>query len=495
MKQKLARFGLITASLILMSPTLFGAEEEMPKRTLKTNYQEVYNQTPGAVDSFTKMFSEGIFYGRLRSNTFYYRWEEETGKQKDQIISGLGGSLIYKSATLADFDFTGGLYYSRAFYSIDEDDVGALKSGKDVFSRFDYTNTGNKSMGVLGQAYLRYSGIPESEILVGRQMVETFYTKSNDTKMIPNTFDGIVFDTNAIPKTAIRFGYLAKQKLRDHTKNHSVLMYGDANSTPSNNPQWSENDDSAMHEGLTYTRIKAAGKDTDAPLIVGDLHNKSLKNLKLDASFYSVPKMVSQVMAEGNYKIKMGEKFSLTPGLRYIRQFDNGAGSIGGAALNGSLAGQTGTSGGYDIADSLDAQMIAARLVGSYGIYKLNLGYTNIFDQADLVTPWRGFPTAGYTRSMARYNWEANTKSYRVQMTRNANKTGIYSRLFTELSILHTDADEAKGYYDENFYYAGFVQNIPGMVDLQWRLRLGYTDTEKTDADSLDSRFEINYLF
>ncbi|MGB5965035.1 MAG: hypothetical protein WBG65_05830, partial [Sulfurimonadaceae bacterium] len=135
MKQKLARFGLITASLILMSPTLFGAEEEMPKRTLKTNYQEVYNQTPGAVDSFTKMFSEGIFYGRLRSNTFYYRWEEETGKQKDQIISGLGGSLIYKSATLADFDFTGGLYYSRAFYSIDEDDVGALKSGKDVFSR------------------------------------------------------------------------------------------------------------------------------------------------------------------------------------------------------------------------------------------------------------------------------------------------------------------------------------------------------------------------
>ncbi|MGB5964476.1 MAG: hypothetical protein WBG65_02970, partial [Sulfurimonadaceae bacterium] len=247
--------------------------------------------------------------------------------------------------------------------------------------------------------------------------------------------------------------------------------------------------------GLTYTRIKAAGKDTDAPLIVGDLHNKSLKNLKLDASFYSVPKMVSQVMAEGNYKIKMGEKFSLTPGLRYIRQFDNGAGSIGGAALNGSLAGQTGTSGGYDIADSLDAQMIAARLVGSYGIYKLNLGYTNIFDQADLVTPWRGFPTAGYTRSMARYNWEANTKSYRVQMTRNANKTGIYSRLFTELSILHTDADEAKGYYDENFYYAGFVQNIPGMVDLQWRLRLGYTDTEKTDADSLDSRFEINYLF
>jgi len=342
-------------------------------------------------------------------------------------------------------------------------------------------------MGVLGQAYLRYRGIPKTELIAGRQLVETFYTKSNDTKMIPNTFDGLVVDTRAVPETGVKLAYLYRQKLRDHTQAHSVLMYGDANSSSSLKPEWSENDDSAMHKGLTYTRLKEAGISTDAPLIVGDLHNTSVSNLKLDASFYIVPELLSEVMAEANYRIGMGG-FSLTPGARYIKQFDNGAGAIGGAALDG-------TPDGYKEADSLESQMVAARLVGGYGIYSINLGYSQVFDEADLVTPWRGFPTAGYTRSMARYNWMANTKSYRIELTRGGNKRGIYTDLFIQASILHTDADESKGYFDENYYYIGFVQNVPGLVELQWRLRLGYNDTEKSGADSLDGRFELNYLF
>ena len=493
MKRKTAGVSIIAGAAILISSGALSADE-LPKRTLKTNYQEVYNTKPGAVGSFAAMFTEGMFYGRLRSNTFYYGWERETAKQNSHLVSGLGGSLIYKSAALADVDFGAGLYYSKALFDEDNDPVNRLKPGKDVLSRFDYANTGNKSMGVLGQAYLRYRGIPKTELTIGRQLVETFYTKSNDTKMIPNAFDGIVLETKAIPDTALKLGYLAEQKLRDHTQTHSVLMYGDANSTSANNPEWSENDDTAMHKGLTFTRLTAAGVSTSAPLIVGDLHNKSIQNLTFDASFYAVPELLSEVMAEANYKIGMGS-FSLTPGVRYIKQFDNGAGEIGGSSYSGKLAGKSGESGGYKEADSLESQMVAARLVGGYGLYKLNLGYSQVFDEADLITPWRGFPTAGYTRSMARYNWMANTKSYRVELTRGGNKKGIYTDLFIQASILHTDADESKGYFDENYYYVGFVQNVPGLLELQWRLRLGYNDTKKTDADSLDGRFELNYLF
>ena len=492
MNKKLTQISLL-ASALLISTSLY-AEDKLSKHTLKTNYQEVYNEKPGTVDSFTEMFTEGKFYGRLRSNTFYYALEKETASQNTHIVSGLGGSVVYKSATLSNFDFTAGLYYSQAFFDDNSDPVNRLKPGKDTLSRFDYTNTGNKSMAVLGQAYISYKGIPKTELLVGRQIVETFYTKSNDTKMIPNTFDGVVVATKAVPKTAIKLGYLAEQKLRDHTQSHSTLMYGDSSSSSSNNPAWSENDDTAMHKGLTYTRLKAAGVSTQAPLIVGDVHNKSIENLKLDASFYAVPELVSEVMAEANYKINMGG-FSLSPGVRYIKQFDNGAGEIGGATYKGTLAGLSGESGGYKNADSLDSQMLAARLVAKFNVYKLNLGYSQVFDEADLITPWRGFPTSGYTRSMARYNWMANTKSYRVELVRNANKKGVYTDMFIQMSILHTDADESKGYFDENYYYVGFVQNIPALVDLQWRLRLGYNDTDKVDADSLDGRFELNYLF
>ena len=493
MKENVLRITFAAAAVCVLMPSSW-AEETAPRQALKSNYQLVCNQTPGSAGSFTEMFAEGMFYGRLRWNSFYYDWERENSSQNSHFISGIGGSVVYKSATFADIDVTGGLYFSHAYFDNDKDPVDKLKAGYDMVSRFDYANTGSKSMGVLGQAYLRYSGIPKTSVTIGRQLVETFYTKSNDTKMIPNTFDGIVVDTKAIPDTPLRLGYLAKQKLRGHTQAHSVLMYGDSNSTSSVRPEWSENDDTAMHKGLSYSNLRAAGIDTDAPLIVGDLHNSSVPNLKLDASFYMVPDLLSEVMIEGNYKIKAGS-VTVTPGLRYIRQFDDGAGRVGGAAYSGSLAGVSGPSGGYDDAASLDSQMIAARLVAAYENYKFNLGYTQVMDEADLVTPWRGFPTAGYTRSMARYNWMANTKSYRIEMTRNGNSKGVYKDLFIQASVLHTDADESKGYYDENYYYVGFVQNIPALSDMQWRLRLGYSDTEKADADSLDARFEINYLF
>jgi len=490
---KFTQVSIVAATLLALTTNGFGTDE-LPKQALKTNYRVIYNKKPDTAQTLSEMFTKGDFYGRLRFNNFYYKWAKETDKQDSHFVTGVGGSLIYKSANYANVDLTLGFYYSKAFFDAQNDPVNRLKAGKDLLSRFDYTNTGSKSMGVIGQAYFRYTGISKTNIIIGRQLVETFYTKSNDTKMIPNTFDGVVVENKTIQDTAIKIGYLAKQKLRDHTQAHSILTYGDDNATTSINSQWSENDDSAMHKGLTYTRLKEAGVDTETPLIVGDIHNKSIKNLKLDASFYVVPDLVSEVMAEINYKIDMGT-FSLSPGIRYIKQFDNGAGKIGGAAYNGKLAGKSGAVSGYKDASSLDSQMIGIRLVSKYKNYKINIGYTQVFDEADLITPWRAFPTSGYTRSMARYNWQANTKSYRIEIVRNGNSKGVYKDLFTQFSILHTDADESKGYFDENYYYIGFVQNIPSFTNLQWRYRVGYNDTKKPDADSLDMRFEISYLF
>lgn len=485
MNRRIRISGTVIAS-ILLSTIVYGSDTA-PKQALKSNYQLVYTQKPVRADTFTNMFKEGIFYGRLRSNTFMYNWEKEKATQKNHYTSGLGGSLVFQSAIYNDFDFRGALYYSHGFTNMAQDKASLMKAGSEVLSRFDYSNTASQDMSALGQAYIRYSGLKESDITVGRQLVETFYTASNDTKMIPNTFDGVVITTKVIPKTSIKLGYLDSEKLRGHTDAHSVLMYGDSGSSPSLNPSWDENDDTAMHKGLSYTRLKAAGVNTQAPLLVGDIKNKSIENLSLDASFYTVPELLSQVMAEANYKIKMGS-FSLTPGVRYIKQFDNGAGIIGGAAYDNTPV-------GYKDPTSLDSQMIAARLVAAYDIFKLNLGYSQIMDEADLVTPWRAFPTAGYTRSMARYNWVANTKSYRAELMINNNKTGVYKDVMMQLSALHTDADEGKGQFDENYYYAGFTQNLPMMPELQWRFRIGYQDTDKTDASGTDTRFELNYLF
>ncbi len=476
------------AVTLVVSLTPFLNAQQLPKSALQANSTLVY-QEQKTVEHLSDMFSDGIFFGRIRSNTFSYIWEEENTAQKNYLVSALGGSVVYKSAKAHGFSFVGGFYYSHAFFNDSAYSVNILGKAKDLLSRYDYSNTGNKNMAVLGQAYIAYNSIEKTQLTFGRQLVEGFYAKSNDTKMIPNTFDGIVVQSSYIADTQMQFAYLVKQKLRDHTQTHSVLMYGDANSTSKTNPQWSQNDDSAMHKGLTYTALKTAGVSTEAPLISGDLSNNSVENLEVDFSFYYVPELLSEVMVELNYEVRF-KGLSVTPGIRYIKQIDDKAGKIGGAAYNASAV----SLNGYKDPNSLDSQMIAARIVFETDCYKLNVAYSQVMDEADLVTPWRGFPTSGYTRSMARYNWQANTKSYRIEFVKNANDiVGVYKNTFVQLSALHTDADESKAYFDENYYYAGFIQNPS--LSFQWRLRLGYQDTKKVDSSGLDGRLEFDYLF
>jgi len=484
--------------LVLLFATHFASAAETQKSALKANYQMLYNLEQKQVGTFGAMFTEGDFYGRIRSNTFVFDWENETPTEKDHYASGLGGSLLFKSASYRDFDFTTGVYYSHGFTNLPPEDAALLKPGQDVLSRFDYINTGSQDLGVIGQAYIGYTGLDHTTLLLGRQLVESFYTKSNDAKMIPDTFDGVVIDSTLIQDTTIKLGYLAKEKHRGHANLHSVVAYGDENTTSAKNPEWYENDDIVIHKGLTYSRLNNAGIPIDTPLLIADLHNTSITNLKVDTSMYNLPELLTQAMAEANYKVALGKDFSLAPGMRYIKQFDNGAGVIGGAALSGLLAGQTGSQGGYQNASSLDGQMLAARLVGTYKNYKLNLGYSNVFDEADLLAPWRGFPTDGYTRSVLQYNWYANTSSYRAELTINSNKKGIYTTPLMQLSVLYTDADEEKRNSINNslyYYFAQIVHNIPSMPELQWRLRTGYSEYTKYGNNNLDARLEFNYLF
>ena len=489
---------ILSMIVTLICVTNASSDEGTQKQAIKANGQLIYGTKTLNVDSFTDMFLEGNFYGRVRNNNFYFAYDHQNTSHPSQIVSGFGASVVYKSARLSGFSFDLGLYGSYSFIQNQDGDIAYdisyIKPGKDTLSRHAFVNDDDRHMSVIGQANINYR-LSKTDFRAGRQLVETFYTKSNDTKMIPNAFDGLVVTTKDLPHTTLKAAYLYKQKLRDHATAHSVFMVGDVNSSSSLKPQWTENDDAGMHKGLTYSALKAAGKPTDAPLIILDIENKSLDNLKVNFSSYVVPELLSQGMIELNYKMKVGA-VTITPGVRYIQQFDNGAGAVGGASLSVLLSGST----AYKDPDSLNAKMIAARVVANIDDYKINLAYTNILDEADLVTPWRGFPTAGYTRSMGMYNWKANTKSYRLEVVKGANKTGVYKDVFIQASVLYMDGDAKKSNFsDSMYYYVGFIQNIPALPELQYRLRAGYRnfmgDSVESSSSYLDSRLEFNYLF
>lgn len=470
------KLSAVAIGILAMSTSAF-ADLTNEKITLKSNMTLKYNKEQKSVDSVSEMFTEGEFYGRLRMNTFKWDWSEDAAGTDNEAL-GLGGSFVYRSAKFNGLSTTMGLYTSQnpSFYRMDVDEVGSVKAGKDTFSRYNTDATGNFGMSVLGQAYLKYD-ISETSIIAGRQLFESVFTKSNDTKMIPNTFDGVSATIKDIPQTNIQLGYFTAQKLRDHTSSHDVLASG----------TWNDNDDSAVNKSLTTTLI-----GNDNKLMIASITNKSVKNLKANLSVASVPDVIMNVVAEAHYTIPVGD-WKIVPGVRYMQQMDN-------LDTNESVANLKDDTTGYKDPTSLDSNLVAARLDIKNKAFTARIGYSKIADEADIVAPWRGFPTGGFTRAMGQYNWYANTKTYMLRAGYDFGKAGILEgfNIFARYAIQDFDDDKTKVQADSNMLHVDAMQNIG--KNLQAKVRLGFVsadpaDTGKTDSSYNEYRFELNYFF
>ncbi len=496
---KLVKISL-AAALACAAAVSVSADDAQPKRTLKGNMNEVYNILPKNANSFAEVFSEGMFYGRLRANAFRYEFENDT--LADNKAFGIGGSLIYKTAPLYGISATAGFYYSHSPISDwrqGRDNVSEVKSGKDTFSRYDVYHDGDWQMAVLAQAYLQYN-ISKTDVKFGRQIFESALTASNDTKMIPNTFEGVSIESKDIPKTNLKAAYFTAQKLRDHTTFHDVITYG-TEMNNNNKGDWDNNDDSGAHKGISFKNLTNAGKDTDNELIIAAISNQSIPNLKVDVTYTAVPDLFSSLIGELNYAIPVGD-VTITPGVRYMQQFDDGAGKIGGASINGDVTVANAASKGYKQSDSLDSTLVMARLAVATGAFKGHVGYSKVEDEADIVAPWRGFPTGGYTRAMAQVNWKANAESMMAEVQYDFGKAKILDGFSAMARYAIQDSDEAKqasgGQADLSILHVDLVEKFTPTLEAKFRLGMVSADDRVSggDKDSYNEyRFEVNYLF
>jgi len=473
------KFQLSFIASTLFLATTASATLQSDKVTLNSNMSLQYTKLPSEVNSLNDLFTEGVFYGRLRTNTFMWNWNDSS--KVDNKAMGVGGSFIYKTASLSGFSATAGVYTSQnpSFFREDVEDIGFVKAGKDTFSRYNTQLTGDFGMTVLAQAYIEYKK-NKSSIIFGRQFVETVFTKSNDTKMIPNSFDGVTATIKSLDKTTIKFAYLYNQKLKDHISSHDILAYN------ADNP-WSQNDDSAINKNLTTQRI-----GTDNKLIIGSITNKSVKNLKLNVSVMSVPDVVSDVTVEAHYKIPIVAGWSVTPGIRYMQQVDN-------LDANYEVANLKANSEGYKNSKSLDSSLLALRVDIKNGAFLGRLGYSKVADEADIIAPWRGFPTGGFTRAMAQYNWYSNTKTYLARVGYDFGKANILDgfSIMARYAIQDFDDNKVGIQADTNVLNIDLRQNIGKSIEA--KLRFGFVTDEdsadKSDVSYNEYRFELNYFF
>ncbi len=479
-----------------LSPTVKANEL---KRTLNANMTLKYNVLPDTVDNLVDLFSKGIFYGRLRTNTFYWNWKAPSANNNANKNMGLGGSLIYKSALLNSFSFTLGYYGSMNpdFYRPDKADAKFSKSGKDTFSRYKVKTGGGYGMHALGQGYLEYNN-GTIDIKGGRQLFESVFTKSNDTKMIPNTFDGISGSIKIATKTKMRIAWFGAQKLRDHENSHDVITYKD-----SNGENWNNNDDAASHRGLSHDNFVNAGKDPNHNMYLADFNSKYIKNLNFTASYLQIPGVLKDAVLEAHYKVPVSNSgWVVRPGIRYFIQMDDGGGNIAGDT---NILGKPATSNGYTsgVANSLDSSLFNARLdilmPDKKGFFRL--GYSKVADKADIVAPWRGFPTGGFTRAMAQYNWVANTKTFMARAVYTLNSTWKAS-----IRYAIQDFDDHKDYVLSDSRVINIDTWTNFSKDFQMKMRYGHVDADdntamihtggtKVDWSYDEFRLEFNYLF
>ena len=383
-----------------------------------------------------------------------------------------------------------GFYGTVAQGSLSDEEAYLYKAGKDVFSRYDLLRNGTQGYGVFAEAYLEYK-YEQTNVKAGRQIFESFLTKSNDTKMIPNTFEGVTLHSKDLSGTLVNVAYLTRQKLRDHTTFHSVLAFGDNAENPYN--LYSQNDDSAMHKGLTTSKLEAMG--IEDKLIVMEMMNRSMEQLTLRMNYTSVPELISSAMIQADYRFDLGE-WSVMPGLRYMQQFDEGAGAIGGANL------KTLTSG-YTKPNSLDTALYAARIDMVNDALKLRIAYTVVADKGDIIAPWRGFPTGGFTRAMGQYNWNANTKSYMFQLDYEFESLDNL-KIISRYGVQDFDDNKIGVQADSNVFTLDLAKKL---VDNRLYLKTRYGRIMGKEQTVLSSgllklnpsynelRFEINYLF
>jgi len=472
------------------------ADEHSCKHSLKCNMLHIYEETAPDVTNLEDMFTQGIYYGRLRLNSFGFRWQDElktsTGKdiRKDHAIAAIGGSLLYKSAYLHGFAVGGGVYTSQSLGSLRDSEAYLYKAGKDVLNRHALLTEGTNNVTVLTEAYLAYR-YNDLEIKAGRQIFESFLTKSNDTKMIPNTFEGVTFSSYSLYHTSLKMAYFTKQKLRDHDGFHHLLAYGDDSTDPY--ARYTQNDDSAMHRGLTLSKLNALG--IDDKLIVLEAMNRSIDKLTLHANYTAVPDLLSSVMLQADYRFTLGD-WSVMPALRYMKQFDNGAGAIGGAN-------HLTLSSAYTNPDSLESALFAARVDVVNDAFKLRFAYSEVADEGDIIAPWRGFPTGGFTRAMGQYNWYANTKSYMMQLDYTFESIPDF-KIISRFAIQDFDdkkigvqadsnvftIDMAKRFMDNTLYVKTRYAHVMGDDNT-----IASNGLKKLNPSYDELRFEIDYLF
>lgn len=413
-----------------------------------------------AADDLASAFKEGKLDGRLRAQYFATDWDNDAKYSATGFA--VGGSLIYKTAPLYGFSVGAGMYTTQnpGGWTDAEDGTNAA-TAKDLFCRDQDNGTATCKYGdgyaVLAQAYLQYD-IAKSKVKAGRFLMTNPWITPNDTKMIPIAVEGADFVSNDLLNTTVQIDYADAIKERGSSYFSNMADTGD---TPVNIRKY--------YDTHYYTTLSGDARGDAPDVTILGVKNKSIDNLELQAWAMRWPDLVNELILEANYAVEAGDVI-LGFGGRYLKQYDKGAGTIIGTTAYG------------DSDNSIDSHLWALRTTADYRAAKLLLALSQTSADADIIAPWRGFPTQGYTRSMTQTDWNANTKSYKAELDYDWN--ALLPGVTTMISYAFYNRDPSKTPYQS------MTNRLYGNGDTrQWNLDMIYKLSGSWKGTELKARF------
>lgn len=124
------------------------------------------------------MFNNGKFNGQIRTGYIYDDMKNENSPIN--YATALGGQLKYETASLYGVSLGAAFYTSHRITFLSGDD-----------EKYNNELSGDTHYDLLAEAYMNYQ-YDSFNLRVGRQLIDTPYADSDDIRMTPNTFEGIV---------------------------------------------------------------------------------------------------------------------------------------------------------------------------------------------------------------------------------------------------------------------------------------------------------------
>lgn len=339
--------------------------------------------------TLSNAFTKGSIQGNL--TLFAYNIDRENAE--NAYATALGGYLKYTT------DDALPLFASARFYNSSPVGPSRNREQTNLFKQ------DGSSLTALAEAYLAYK-YKKRVIKAGDFMLNTPMMNDDTTRIVPWSYQGVAFTSEAIADTRVQINYITQ--IRDHTSDQ-------------------------------YTKESASGNFEKGITMLG-LTYEGLDEVAIASYYYHAPELYSTFIAQADYKHVMQNDYLFCLGIQY---FNSGKG--------GKYNNREGKNGGDDI------NLLALKMGLDGPFYNVTLNYSQNFGLSGIVKGYGGLAKV-YTTSMVangRGNYKPETwmlKS-RVDLNEYTNAESEFAIWLTHTRVKDYRGDDFNAFYSHYRHY------------------------------------------